>query len=152
MVNPPSRTSAGVRNPTRVRTSRQLRTGRTPALLLEDLVRTEELLGLVGQRSRGLVAGHLLADDRLGGVRDDLLELVGPLRRRERAGAGELLLGLPELRLVAVGLDVGEVVAGGGGPDGDRVLGHELTAAQPLDQLERLVGLLGLFGARPRPT
>src|SRR5215208_4584733 len=147
MVNTPSRASAGVRNPTRVKASRQLRTGRTAGpLLLGDLFRTEKLLGLIGEVGGGLVAGHLLADDRLGGVRDDLLHLVDALRWRERAGIGELLLGLQELWLVAVGLDVGEVVAGGGGPDGDRVLGHELTAGQPLDQLEGLVGMLGLLG------
>src|SRR5215203_52092 len=114
MVNTPSRASAGVRNPTRVRVSRQLRMGRTAGcLLLGDLVRSEKLLGFVGEVGGSLVAGHLLADDRLGGVRDDLLHLVGALGWRERAGVGELLLGLQELRLVAVGLDVAEVVTGG---------------------------------------
>src|SRR5215212_10451935 len=109
MVNTPSRASAGVRNPTRVRASRQLRTGRTAgSLLLGDLVRSEKLLGFVGEVGGGLVAGHLLANDRLGGVRDDLLDLVGALGWGERAGVGELLLGLEQLRLVTVGLDVGE--------------------------------------------
>src|SRR5215218_9144573 len=133
MVNPASRTSAGVRNPTRVRTSRQLRTGRTAEPYCSTILsgpRSCLAWSATMAAASSPVAFLLMTASVASAMTCCILSVP--------SGGGELLLGLEELRLVAVGLDVAEVVTGGGGPDSDRVLGHELTAGQPLDQLEGL--------------